>query len=153
MSFLLKLEEDKLNEQLPELFERYEEHVKSAEPLFKLEGRRLEEIARTLPYHQAAYAQRAHEMKQVVKWLENQKFKLEARFMKNYSQGPRAFGAREINTFIGGEREIVEYNQLIIEATLLQGQLDEIVEAFRQMGWMVGNITKLRVAELQDIVL
>ena len=154
MSFLFSLEEDKLHEQLPPIFENCEKHIKNAEPLFQLEGMRLELIARNLPHHQAFYAQRAAEMKQVVKWLENFRAKLEARFTKNYSSGSqRALGAREAQTFISGEREIVELNQLIIEATLFHNQLDEIVEGFKQMGWMVGNITKLRVAELGDVIL
>ena len=153
MSFLFTLEEDKLAEQLPAIFENYENHIKKAEPLFDLEGMRLELIARNLPQHQMFYAHRAHEMKQVMKWLENYKSKLESRYTKNYSQGQRALTARDITTFIGGEKEIVELNQLIIEATLLYTQLDEVVEAFRQMGWMVGNITKIRVAELQEAVI
>lgn len=153
MSFLFTLEEDKLAEQLPAIFERYEKHVKDAEPLFELDGMRLELIARNLAQHQTRYAHRAAEMKQVSKWLENYKAKLEARFTKNYAQSQRVLGARETTVFINGEKEIVELNQLIIEATLLYQQLDEIVEGFRQMGWMVGNITKLRVAELQEVEL
>lgn len=153
MSFLFTLEENKLADQLPKIFENYENHITSAEPLFALDGMRLELIARNLPQHQMFYAHRAHEMKQVIKWLENYRAKLEARFTKNYSQGQRALGAREATTFINGEKDIVELNQLIIEASLLYSQLDEIVEAFKQMGWMCGHITKLRVAELQDVTL
>lgn len=153
MSFLFTLEEGKLNEQLPAIFENYEKHVNSAEPLFELEGMRLELIARNLPHHQTFYSHRAAEMKQVIKWLENYKSKIEARYTKNYSQGQRALGAREATIFINGEKEIVELNQLIIEATLLYQHLDDIVEGFRQMGWMVGNITKLRVAELGEVTL
>lgn len=153
MSFLFTLEEDKLDEQLPNIFEKYEQHIKNAEPLFNLEGMRLELVARNLPNHQFFYDQRAQEVKQVIKWLENYRAKLEAKFTKNYSQGQRALGVREATIFINGEREIVELNQLIIEATLLYQQLDSIVEAFRQMGWMVGNITKLRVAELGEVII
>lgn len=150
MSFLFTLEDDKLADQLPKIFENYEKHVKEAEPLFSLDGMRLELIARNLPQHQTFYAHRANEMKQVVKWLENYKAKLEARFTKNYSQGQRALGTREATVYINGEKDIVELNQLIIEASLLYSQLDEIVEGFKQMGWMLGNITKLRVAELHE---
>lgn len=153
MSFLFVLEEDKLADQLPAIFENYENHIKLAEPLFDLDDMRLELVARSIPQHQMSYAKRATEMKHVVKWLENYKAKLEARFTKNYSQGQRALGAREATTFINGEKDIVELNQLIIEASLLYSQLDEITEAFKQMGWMIGHVTKLRVAELQDTIL
>lgn len=153
MSFLFTLDEGKLGDQLPPIFENYQQHINSAEPLFSIEGVRLELIARDLPINQTFYAHRAAEMRQVIKWLENYKAKLEARYTKNYSQGQRALGAREAATFISGEKEIVELNQLIIEATLLYQQLDDIVEGFKQMGWMLGNITKLRVAELQDVII
>ncbi len=153
MSFLFSLDEENLADQLPAIFDRFEQHVKDAEPLFILEGRRLEEIARVLPQHQRFYAHRAYEMKQVVKWLENYKFKLEARFTRNYQQGQRALAPREATVFINGESAIIELNQLIIEASLIYNHLNEIVEAFKQMGWMCGHITKLRVAELQETVL
>ena len=150
MSFLFTLEENKLADQLPAIFENYEKHILAAEPLFNLDGMRLELVARNLPHHQTFYAHRGHEMKQVIKWLENYKAKLESRYTKNYGQGQRALGAREATVLINGEKEIVELNQLIIEATLLYSQLDEVVEGFKQMGWMLGAIVKLRVAEIHE---
>lgn len=153
MSLLLRLEEDKLGEQLPEIFERFEKAVEDAAPLFELEGRRLEEIARTVPQNQFRYEKRSQEMKHVVRWLENYRAKLESRYTKNYAQGQRAIPAREATVYINGEREIVEVNQLIIEASLLHQKLDAIAEGFKQMGFMVGHITRLRVAELQNVVL
>jgi len=121
--------------------------------LFNLEGERLEKIARTVPLHQSAYAQKALEMKGVMKWLENHKGKLEAMHLKNYGKGQRALSVTDQKTLMAGEPNVIELNQLIIEAATLYGKLDEITEAFKQMGWMCGHITKLRVAELGDIIL
>lgn len=153
MSFLFTLDEDKLTEQLPNIFAKYEKKIAEAEPLFSLEGKHLEVIARSIPYHQVEFDEAAHDMKQLMKWLENYRAKVEARLMKNYLGGQRVLGARELNTFINGEHDMVEANQLIIEANLLYSKLESIVEGFKQMGWMVGNITKLRVAELNDVIL
>ncbi len=153
MTAFLTIDESRLGDELDRFFSRYQSEIEKAEPLFVLEGRRLEEIARSLPYHQSHYDQLAREAQQLVKWLENSKARIEARLTKNYLQGQRAFGARETSTLVAGEREMVEHNQLIIEATIFHQKLDSIVEAFKQMGWMVGNITKLRVAELQNVVI
>ena len=153
MTSFLTIDESRLGEELSRFFDRYALEIERAEPLFILEGRRLEEIARVLPYHQSHYDQLAKEAYQLIKWLENSKARIEARLTKNYLQGQRAYGARETSTLVAGEREMVEHNQLIIETTLLHQKLDAIVDAFRQMGWMIGNITKLRVAELQDVVI
>lgn len=138
---------------LPDLFEKYESYIEQAEPLFKLDGVKLEQLVRDIPQHQAFYGKKAAEMKQLISWLENQKAKLEAKFTKNYLGGQRVLGAREQATFIAGEKEIVEINELIIEARLLYQQLDEIKEGFVSMGWATSNIVKLRVAELSEVVI
>lgn len=153
MSFLFTLEEDRLAEQLPDIFDRCEREIAKAEPLFDIAGERLEMLARNLPQHQGHYSVKAQEMKQLIKWLENYKAKLEAIHLKNYSRGQRALSATDQRIFLGGEQNVIELNQLIIEASLMYGKLDSIVEAFKQMGWMLGNITKLRVAELQEVII
>lgn len=153
MTTFLTIDENKLADELNTFFVRYEKAITGAEPLFELDNRRLEEIMKVLPYHQSHYEQLCKEAHQLVKWLENSRARIEARLTKNYLQGQRVYGARETTTFVSGEKEMVEHNQLIIEATLLYQKLDAIVEAFKQMGWMCGNITKLRVAELQSVVL
>lgn len=152
MSLLFDLDETKLPEQLGKIFEGAELEIQKAEALFDLEGARLEIIARNVPLHQSHYDQKAQELKAVMKWLENYKAGLEAQHFKTYSRGARALSTTDQKTLMGGEKDIIETNQLIIAATQLYGKLDSIAEGFRQMGWMVGNITKLRVAELQDII-
>ncbi len=153
MSFLFTLNEETYGEQLIEIFDKYEREIAKAEPLFVIEGERLEVLARNLPQHQGHYAMKTQDMKQLVKWLENYKAKLEAIHLKNYNRGQRALSATDQRIFLGGEQNVIELNQLIIEASLLMSKLDAITEAFKQMGWMIGNITKLRVAELQDVII
>ena len=153
MTTLLQIDETRLVEELDSFFTRYDREIQKAEPLFSLEGERLEVIARTLPYNQSHYDMLAQEAKQLVKWLENHRARIEARLTKNYLQSNRAYGSRETATLIAGEKDMVEINQLIIEASLAHQRLDSIVEGFKQMGWMVGNITKLRVASLQDVII
>lgn len=151
--FALGEKTDDLKAELPAFFEKWDRLVAEAEPIFDIAGQRLELIARGLPHNQGRYAQLALEARAVVKWLENQKGRVESRYIKNYNQAPKALGTREQAQYLQGEKEIVELNQLIIQAALHQQQFDEIVEAVKQLGWMVGHITKLRVAELQDVVI
>jgi len=153
MSFLLTLDEDKLDEIIP-LLPKYEEKIAAAEPIFKLEGRRLEEIIRTLPHYQVSYDQSYQEIKALEDWVNNIKEKKIAKLWKKYNEGyQKALSARDIQAYIAGEKDIVELNQIIIEITLLKNNLLSIVEAIKQMGWMTGHVTKLRVAEMQDAIL
>lgn len=150
--FALSQSADELSDELITLFTKWSEEIEGAAPLFALEGERLESLCRDLPQHQAHYALRAQEAKALVKWLEVEKAKLESRHLKNYNQSPRALGVREQAVYLSGEKDIVQQNQLIVEANLRAQQFEEIVESFKQMGWQLGNITKARVAELNDIV-
>ena len=153
MSFLLLLEEDKLAMVLDRL-PAYEQKLQDAEPIFKLENRRLEEIARTLPHYQVSYDQTYQELKALEEWLNNIKEKKIAKYWKKYLEGyQRTLTSRDIQAYIAGEKEIVELNQIIIEVTLLKSNALSVVEAVKNLGWMLGHITKLRVAEMQDAVL
>jgi hypothetical protein len=151
--FALGTKNEDLQAELPVFFESWSTEIEGAAPIFQIEGERLEKIARDLPHHQAHYAQRALDARAVVKWLEIQKAQKESRHVKNYNNSPRALGVREQAMYVQGEKDVVEVNQLIVEAELRRQQFEEIVEAIKQLGWMVGNIVKLRVAELQDVVI
>jgi hypothetical protein len=151
--FMLGQQNSELMNELPMFFDRWQQEIDQAAPIFQLEGERLEKVARDIPHNQVFYAQRAQEARALVKWLEIQKAQKEARHIKNYNNSPRALGVREQAMYIQGEKDVVELNQLIVEAALKQQMFDEIVDAVKQTGWMVGHITKLRVSELQDAVI
>lgn len=152
MISLFTIDEQNLEAELPSLFEMMEAEIAKAEPLFEIDGERLEKLARDLPKHQAHYSGLRQDMKHLMRWLENWKSKEEAILLKNYQKGQRALTATDTKTLINGEKTIIEANQMIIVASQLYMKLDDIVECFKQMGWMIGNITKLRVAELGDII-
>ena len=153
MSFLLSLDEDKLDE-IVTLLPRYETKIKAAEPIFQLEGRKLEEILRTLPHYQSSYDQSYQELKSLEEWVNNIKEKTVGKLWKKYNEGySRALSTRDIQAYIASEKDIVEFNQIIIEITLLKSNMLSIVESLKQLGWMVGHVTKLRIAEMQDAIL
>jgi len=147
------LDEDRLEEIIP-LLPKYEQKIAAAEPIFKIEGRRLEEVMRTLPHYQSSYDQSLQEMKGLEEWILNIKEKRIGKLWKKYNEGyNKQLSTKDITMYIAAEKEIVELNQIIIEVVALKNNLESIVEALRQMGWMVGHITKLRVAEMQDAIL
>ena len=151
--FALGASNEEYMAELPAFFEQWGEEIAAAEPIFSIEGERLEKVARDLAHHQFFYAGRAQEAKAIVKWLEISKAQKESRHVKNYNNQSRALGVREQSTYIQGEKDVVELNQLIVEACLKQQQFDEIVDAIKQLGWMCGNMVKLRVAEMNDAII
>lgn len=153
MSLTLSLSESELDKIIP-LMDKFEARVKAAEPIFNLDGRKLEEVLRTLPYHQASYDQTLQEVKAVEEWLLTMKEKRIAKVWKKYNEGySRQLTTRDIQAYIGGEKDIIEINQILVEIVLIKNNLSAIVDAIKQMGWMCGHITKLRIAELDEVIL
>jgi hypothetical protein len=155
MSFLLSLDNTSSDySKIIEIIPRYEKFVQEAEPMFDIEGKRLEEVMRSLPQNQARYDQALQDMKGLEEWLNTVRDRLTAKFWKKYTEHySRALSTKDIQSYIAGEKEILELNQVTIEVALIKNNLAAIVEALKQMGWMLGHVTKLRVAELQDAIL
>ena len=153
MSFLLTLSEERLGD-IVDLLPKYEDKIAAAEPIFKLEGRRLEEILRTLPHHQSSYDQSYQELKGLEDWIINIKEKKVGKLWKKFNEGySRQLSQKDISAYIAADQEIVDLNQILIEVVTLKNSFLAIVEALRQMGFTTGNITRLRVAELQETIL
>jgi hypothetical protein len=155
MTFLLSLDENSTDySKIIDLLPRYEQKVKEAAPIFNLEGRRLEEIMRTLPHYQSNYDQTYQELKALEEWMTVIKDRLVAKYWRKYTESySRVLTTRDIQAYIAGEKEIVQINQIMTEVSLIKNDALSIVEAIKQMGWMVGNITKLRIAEMEDAIL
>jgi hypothetical protein len=153
MSFLLTLSDDRLAEIIP-LLEKYEKKIEEAEPLFNLNGQKLEFVCKTLPHHLSSYDQSYQELKSLEEWLNSKRDKVQARLWKKYTEGyARALSAKDIQAYIAGEPEFVTFTEIILEVSHLKGKFQSIGEGFTTMNWMVGHITKLRIAELQDVTL
>jgi hypothetical protein len=152
MSFLSLIDEQKLVKVL-DILPKYEKMADDGDLLFNLAGRRLEEIMRTLPDNQRKYDIAYKEMKALEEWLSVLKEKLNAKYWKKYVEGyPRQLGPKDIQAYVSGEKEMVEMTQIILEVALVKQRLESTVEGFRQMGFMMGHVTKIRVAEMQEAI-
>lgn len=156
MSFLLLLDADKpecLEDILP-ILPKYEKLVEDADEYFNISGKKLEKVATELPKLQSRYSRALKEMKGLTQWLETVKDKRNAKAWKKFTEGyPVKLGPNDIKNYVNGDPQIIEINQIIIEVELVRQHLESIVTAFEQMGWMIGHVTKLRVAELQEYIL
>lgn len=153
MSLILSLEEDNFIQIVP-LIEKFTTELEAAAPLFQLEGRKLEEIMRTQPHYLTQYDRIHNEIKALEEWIQIMRDKVYARLWRKYNEGySKALSTRDIQAYIGNEQELVTIDVILKEVQLLKSNANSIVEAIRQIGWMCGNITKLRIAELEDTIL
>lgn len=153
MSFLLTLNEENLAALIP-LIERYETAILEAEPLFNMDGKRLESLCKDLPHHLSRYDQMYQELKSLEEWLIAKRDKVVAKLWKKYTEGySRALASKDIQAYIAGEKDHVAFTEFILEIGNLKGKMFSIVKALEQSGWMLSHCVKLRVAEMQDAIL
>ena len=107
-----------------------------------------------MTFHQYQYGLKMSDANMVLDWLTVLRNKAEARYLKNYQQNnPRAMSISEAKTLIGGDKDVVEIQQLICQVQKYVRDLKEIREAFIQLNYTLTNVTKLKVAEMEDYVL
>lgn len=157
MSVIMSLDtkdDAELFPQLLSLITKYEQYVDDAKELFQIEGKKLEEVCRTLPKNLVVYDRHYHEMKTLEEWMMVKREKIQSKLWKKFLEGyPRALASKDIQMYIQGDPEYVEFTEIILEVGNIKAKLQSLVKAFDNMSWMLGHITKLRVAELQDVVL
>jgi CBS-domain-containing membrane protein len=152
--FDLKDTTDELFDQLPDYFIKWSKAIAEAEPIFKMEGKTLLAVLREVSYHQYQYGLKCSDADMVADWLTVLKQKSEARYLKNYQQhNPRALSISESRALLAGEKEVVELSQLIVQVQKYKRELKEIRDAILQMNYVLTNLTRLKVAEMEDYIL
>lgn len=134
--------------------EKYENALNEAEPIFELEGKRLELLCRAHPQHLVRYDQLLAEIKSLESIVQLRLEQKEAFFWKRYNEGyARQLAARDIQAYISGESEVVTIKEILLEVQNFKSQYSAVVEALKTMGWSLNNIVKIRISELQDTII
>ena len=69
------------------------------------------------------------------------------RYLENYA---RALSSRDVEKYVEGEADVVDYEKIINEVALLRNKWLGITKALDQKQWQITNIVKLRVAGMED---
>ena len=70
------------------------------------------------------------------------------KYLENYN---RAMTARDAEKYVDGEGEVVDYETLINEVALLRNKWLGIMKGIESKNFMLGHITKLRCAGMEDV--
>jgi hypothetical protein len=69
------------------------------------------------------------------------------KYLENYA---RALSSRDVEKYVEGEDDVVDYEKIINEFALLRNKWLGITKALDQKQWQITNIVKLRVAGMED---
>lgn len=141
-------------EHLPDILERYENELDGAELQIKLEGKKLEHANVENASWQVFYDQRRIELKTVVDYLDARVQKIRGRLFRSYTEShQRELSDRAKDKYIDNEQAFLDMYELYLEAKELYNKYQAVVDAFTTRGYALNNITKIRVASLEDVEL
>ena len=88
-------------------------------------------------------------------WLGTQrkdpKLELRSKHFKKYLENyQRALSSRDVEKYVDGESDVVDYEKIINEFALLRNKWLGITKGLDQKQWQMTNIVKLRVAGMED---
>ena len=69
------------------------------------------------------------------------------KYLENYQ---RALSSRDVEKYVDGEADVVDYEKLVNEFALIRNNYLGILKALDQKQWQITNIVKLRVAGMED---
>lgn len=91
------------------------------------------------------------EIEAVLNYLNIELRRLRSQYFKKYLENyQRALSSRDVDRYVDGESDVVDYEKIINEFALLRNKWLGVLKALDQKQWQITNITKLRVAGMED---
>jgi hypothetical protein len=72
------------------------------------------------------------------------------KYLENYQ---RALSSRDVEKYVDGEADVVDYEKIINEFALMRNKWLGVLKGLDQKQWQITNVVKLRVAGMEDATL
>jgi len=139
---------------IPGRIDIYEKLIDSAEALFSLQGKSLEECCKEHAQNLMFYDVMLQECKTIEDTIKSKIEEIEGQLYRRLNEGHQLkLSTSDIRQYIKGEPSYVQANQILLEIVHTRRRLEAIVEALKSLGWSLNNIVKLRVAQLDHVSL
>jgi len=139
---------------IPEVLAEYEAAYEDYKKNLDLEGKSLENANKENPAWQAYYDERRIELKTLVDYMEAQVQRVRGRLFKSYTEThQRELTDRAKDKYIDNEDAYLTVYEIYLEVREMYNKYQAVVDAFTSRGYALNNITKIRVAALEDVVL
>lgn len=136
---------------LVKLIGQYDLQLDQLEGLIEIKGKKLEHANRENPAWQVYYDQKRAELNTLSKYMEADVKRVRGSLYRKYVENSsRDWGDRAIEKLIDNEPEYLAKYELYLEIEELHEKFKSAVEAFKSRGYALNNITKIRVAAIED---
>jgi hypothetical protein len=135
---------------IPDAILHFETELRDAKFECKVKGN-VEKLAAELPGIVEHRFNQLQEIEAILNYLNIELRKLRSSFFKKYLENyQRALSSRDVEKYVDGELDVVDFEKIVNEFALLRNKWLGILKGLDQKQWQITNIVKLRVAGMED---
>ena len=139
---------------LPEITENYENELIEAKENLKIGGKTLERANLENPTWQLYYDQRRVELHTLVKYIEGLLAGVRGKLFRSYTETPsQILSDRAKDQYINNEPAYLTMLEILLEIKDIHERYQAVCDAYKSRGYALNNITKIRVASLEDAII
>jgi len=138
---------------IPDAIAFFNAELEDARVECKLSGN-VERAAAAMPGIVEQRFNQLQEIEAILNYLNIELRRLRSSFFKKYLENyQRALSSRDVEKYVDGESDVVDYEKIINEFALLRNKWLGVLKALDQKQWQITNVVKLRVAGMEDATL
>jgi len=135
---------------IPDAIKHFEQELLDARTEVKLKGN-VERAAAEMPGIVEHRFNQLQEIEAILNYLNIELRRLRSSFFKKYLENyQRALSSRDVEKYVDGEADVVDYEKIINEFALLRNKWLGLLKGLDQKQWQITNVVKLRVAGMED---
>jgi len=135
---------------IPDAVKFFEQELNEAKNEVKLKGN-VEKAASEMPGIVEHRFNQLQEIEAILHYLNIELRRLRSSFFKKYLENyQRALSSRDVEKYVDGEADVVDYEKIINEFALLRNKWLGLLKGLDQKQWQITNVVKLRVAGMED---
>jgi len=138
---------------IPNAIQYFETELVQAKAECKLVGN-VEKSAAAMPGIVEHRFNQLQEIEAILNYLNIELRRLRSSYFKKYLENyQRALSSRDVEKYVDGEADVVDYEKIINEFALMRNKWLGVLKALDQKQWQITNVVKLRVAGMEDATL
>ncbi|MBO02040.1 MAG: hypothetical protein CMG35_11700 [Candidatus Marinimicrobia bacterium] len=128
----------------------FEQELINARQEVKLKGN-VEKSAAEMPGIVEQRFNQLQEIEAILNYLNIELRRLRSSYFKKYLENyQRALSSRDVEKYVDGETDVVDYEKIINEFALIRNKWLGLLKGLDQKQWQITNVVKLRVAGMED---
>lgn len=138
---------------IPDFIAYYEAELNSARFDVGIKGK-VEKNLADLPGVTEQYFSNLQEIEAVLNYLNIQLRKIRRKHFQKYLENyNRVLTSRDVEKYVDGEQEVIDFEMLINEVALLRNRYLGIMKALESKNFMLGHLVRLKAAGMEDFTI